>query len=154
VTLAERAGSLLGAIVPSINKTSDLVQEIAAASSEQSSGVSQINNAMNQLSQLTQQNASASEKLAATSENMSGEAQNLLRTVSFFSVAEDAGNAESAAPAKLVVARKPGRQGRPAGAAKTLSSRVTQMPLAAQGSARSAAIDGDGVDVDSHFTRF
>ncbi len=86
VDLAERAGTLLQAIVPSISKTADLVQEIAASSQEQSAGVSQINLAMNQLSQLTQQNASASEELAATSEEMSGQAQQLQETMAFFKI--------------------------------------------------------------------
>jgi methyl-accepting chemotaxis protein len=53
------------------------VQEIAAASEEQSSGVGQINTAMSQLNQTTQQNASASEELAATAEEMSGQAEQL-----------------------------------------------------------------------------
>ncbi|MEO6422910.1 MAG: methyl-accepting chemotaxis protein, partial [Candidatus Nitrotoga sp.] len=68
------------------NKTSDLVQEISAASEEQSSGVSQINTAMSQLSQITQQNASASEELAATAEEMSGQAEQLQQTMEFFKV--------------------------------------------------------------------
>ena len=71
VKQAERAGSLLTEMVPTIRKTSDLVQEIASASSEQSAGVGQINGAMGQLNQATQQNASASEELAATAEEMS-----------------------------------------------------------------------------------
>ncbi|TWO79056.1 methyl-accepting chemotaxis protein, partial [Denitratisoma oestradiolicum] len=66
VKLAEQAGKLLDEMVPSIRKTSDLVQEIAAASQEQSAGVGQINSAMGQLNKATQQNASASEELAAT----------------------------------------------------------------------------------------
>jgi methyl-accepting chemotaxis protein len=57
---------LLAEIVPNIRKTSDLVQEITAASTEQSSGVGQINSAVSQLNQTTQQNASSSEELAAT----------------------------------------------------------------------------------------
>ncbi|WP_339491890.1 methyl-accepting chemotaxis protein [Pseudomonas rhizophila] len=88
VALAERAGSLLGEIVPGIAKTSDLVQEISAASQEQSSGVSQINTAMNQLNQITQQNASASEELAATAEEMSGQAEQLQQLMGFFSLDE------------------------------------------------------------------
>src|SRR6185437_10948140 len=60
--LAERAGRLLDEMVPNIKKTSDLVQEITAASEEQSSGVGQINAAVNQLSKVTQQNASSSEE--------------------------------------------------------------------------------------------
>jgi methyl-accepting chemotaxis protein len=86
VALAERAGNLLDEIVPSIAKTSDLVQEIAAASEEQSIGSEQINTAMSQMSQLTQQNASASEELAATAEEMSGQAEQLQELMGFFTV--------------------------------------------------------------------
>ncbi|MBC7861279.1 MAG: MCP four helix bundle domain-containing protein, partial [Burkholderiaceae bacterium] len=96
VQLAERAGHLLDQIVPAINKTSDLVQEIAAASEEQSAGVGQINLAMSQLNQITQQNASASEELAATAEEMSGQAQHLQQAVGFFKVHGD--GAAAAAP--------------------------------------------------------
>ena len=76
--------------MPSIQRTSELVQEIAAASSEQSQSVTQIGGAMGQLSKATQQNASASEELAATSEELSGQAEQLQQAVSFFS----AGGAE------------------------------------------------------------
>lgn len=84
VMTAESAGKLLDAIVPSIARTSDLVQEIAAASQEQSTGAGQINTAMNQMSQLTQQNASASEELAATAEEMTGQSEQLQLLMSFF----------------------------------------------------------------------
>ncbi|MDD5754593.1 MAG: methyl-accepting chemotaxis protein, partial [Methylococcales bacterium] len=84
VEMAESAGKLLDTIVPSIKKTSDLVQEITAASEEQSTGVAQINTAMSQLNQITQQNASASEELAATSEEMSGQAMQLQEMMEFF----------------------------------------------------------------------
>ncbi|MES2257639.1 MAG: methyl-accepting chemotaxis protein [Pseudomonadota bacterium] len=87
VELAERAGRLLDQMVPNIKKTSDLVQEIAAASDEQSSGVAQINAAVIQLSQTTQQNAASSEELAATAEEMSSQAEHLQRTMGFFKVA-------------------------------------------------------------------
>src|SRR6185369_454479 len=66
VSLAEKAGSLLDTMLPNIKRTSDLVQEITAASEEQSAGAGQINSAMSQLSQTTQMNASSSEELAAT----------------------------------------------------------------------------------------
>jgi methyl-accepting chemotaxis protein len=87
VELAERAGKLLDEIVPAINKTSDLVQEITAASEEQSAGASQVNSAVSQLNQITQQNASSSEELAATSEEMSGQAEQLQQLMAFFKVA-------------------------------------------------------------------
>jgi methyl-accepting chemotaxis protein len=88
VKLAEQAGKLLDEMVPSIRKTSDLVQEIAAASQEQSAGVGQINGAMGQLNKSTQQNASASEELAATAEEMRGQAADLQELMSFFKVPE------------------------------------------------------------------
>ncbi|MBI1398324.1 MAG: methyl-accepting chemotaxis protein [Betaproteobacteria bacterium] len=87
VELAERAGRLLEEMVPSIRKTSDLVQEIAAASDEQSTGVGQINGAMGQLNMATQQNASASEELAATAEEMNGQAEQLQQRMAFFRLA-------------------------------------------------------------------
>ena len=88
VELAERAGALLNEIVPNIRKTSGLVQEITAASEEQSSGVAQINAAVGQLSQATQQNAAGAEELAATAEEMSGQAEELQNIVGFFKVHE------------------------------------------------------------------
>ena len=102
VELAEKAGKLLDEIVPSIKKTSDLVQEISAASQEQSSGVGQINSAVTQLSQTTQQNAASSEELAATAEEMSGQAEQLQQTMAFFKTAKS-----SAGPKASVTARKP-----------------------------------------------
>jgi len=87
VELAEKAGRLLDEMVPNIRRTSNLVQEITAASEEQSAGVGQINAAVTQLSQTTQQNASSSEELAATAEEMSGQAEQLQQTMSFFKLA-------------------------------------------------------------------
>ncbi|HZX32505.1 MAG TPA: methyl-accepting chemotaxis protein [Rhodocyclaceae bacterium] len=88
VKVAERAGRLLNEMVPSITKTSDLVQEIASASQEQSSGVAQINAAMGQLNQATQQNASASEELAATAEELGAQAEQLQGLMGFFKTSE------------------------------------------------------------------
>ena len=62
------------------------MQEITAASDEQSTGVGQINTAMSQLTQLTQQNAAGSEELAATAEEMTGQAERLRSIISFFQV--------------------------------------------------------------------
>jgi len=88
VDIAEKAGKLLNIIVPNIQKTADLIQEITAASEQQNSGVNQINGAMGQLDKVTQQNASAAEELAATSEELSGQAEHLQQTVSFFRIDE------------------------------------------------------------------
>jgi len=89
VDIAERAGKVIADVVPNIVKTSDLVQEISAASEEQSSGIGQINEAMTQLDTATQQNAAASEELAATSEELSGQAEQLQQVVAFFNLHEN-----------------------------------------------------------------
>ncbi|WP_342113909.1 methyl-accepting chemotaxis protein [Pseudoduganella sp. OTU4001] len=86
VAVAEQAGVLLNEIVPGIRKTSELVQEISAASSEQSSGAGQISQAINQLSETTQRNAAAAEELAATAEELAGQSETLLEAVAFFKV--------------------------------------------------------------------
>jgi methyl-accepting chemotaxis protein len=74
VRLAERSEALLEKLVPSIRKTTDLVQEVAAASAEQSSGVSQINRALAQVDHVTQRNASSAEELSSTAEEMASQA--------------------------------------------------------------------------------
>lgn len=86
VALAERAGSLLDEMLPGIRKTADLVQEISAASSEQSTGLNQINAAVSQIAQTTQVNASAAEELNATAEEMSNQAIQLQEMMEFFRV--------------------------------------------------------------------
>ncbi|TGL57331.1 PAS domain S-box protein [Leptospira ognonensis] len=86
VEIAETAGRLIEEIVPAINRTADLVQEIAAASQEQSSGVNEVNKAMSQLDQVSQQSASASEELAAIAEELKSRAEQLLSSISFFKI--------------------------------------------------------------------
>ncbi|WNG52766.1 hypothetical protein F0U60_35525 [Archangium minus] len=89
VKVAERSGHLLGELVPSIQKTAELVQEVAAASREQSSSVMQMNRAMVQVDEVTQRNASAAEELASTAEEMAAKADTLQQLVAFFHVHVD-----------------------------------------------------------------
>ncbi|WP_221066036.1 methyl-accepting chemotaxis protein [Methylomagnum ishizawai] len=85
VRLSEQAGQLIiGNIVPSIQKTSDLIQEITAASEEQSAGVGQINTALAQISLATQQTAAASEELAATAQEMKHQTVELKQVIALF----------------------------------------------------------------------
>jgi len=84
--LAEKAQQELIAILPEVDKTSRLVQEISAASTEQNNGATQVNNAIQQLNTLTQQNASSSEELASSSEELNGQAEQLKSLVSFFKI--------------------------------------------------------------------
>ncbi len=89
VQVAERAGEMLASLVPDIQKTAELVQEINAASNEQNTGAGQINKAIQQLDQVTQQNASTAEELAATSEELASQAEQLKHAIEFFNVTED-----------------------------------------------------------------
>ncbi|MET3105264.1 methyl-accepting chemotaxis protein/phosphopantetheine adenylyltransferase [Oxalobacteraceae bacterium GrIS 1.18] len=102
VQMSETAGRLLTAMIPSIRKTSDLVQEITAASDEQTSGLGHISTAMSQLNQATQQNAAASEELAATAEEMSGQAGALQQLMEFFKVEEQGKSKASMEPLRKI----------------------------------------------------
>jgi methyl-accepting chemotaxis protein len=84
VVVAGEAGKRLEELVPDIKKTAELIQEIAAASEEQSSGADQIAKGVVQLDVVVQQNASSSEELAATAEELSGQAASLVEAISFF----------------------------------------------------------------------
>ena len=86
VQVAEKAGALLEKMVPDISNTASLVQEISAASEEQSNGVGQIANAMQQLNGVTQRNAAGSEQLAATAESLQERSANLQQAVSYFTL--------------------------------------------------------------------
>lgn len=82
--ISEKAGEMLKKIVPEIEKTASMIQEITAASNEQSTGAEQINMALANLNQITQQNASASEELASSSEELSAQAEQLKEMTTFF----------------------------------------------------------------------
>ncbi|BCS53725.1 methyl-accepting chemotaxis protein [Geobacter sp. SVR] len=86
VQVAETAGEMLNKMVPDIQKTAELVQEISASSREQDSGAEQISKAIQQLDSVIQQNASASEEMASTSEELSGQAEQLKDAIGFFRI--------------------------------------------------------------------
>lgn len=83
---AEVAGKLMSEIVPDIQKTSQLIQEISAANVEQSEGALQINGAIQQLNMVTQQNAASSEELSTNAVELSAQAEQLQEIISFFKV--------------------------------------------------------------------
>ncbi|WP_286182058.1 methyl-accepting chemotaxis protein [Desulfovibrio sp. Huiquan2017] len=88
VDVAEKAGQMLKLLVPDIEKTATLVQEITAASNEQNAGASQINHAISQLDTVIQQNASASEEMASTSQELASQGRHLQDVMAFFRVEE------------------------------------------------------------------
>ncbi|MBN2010798.1 HAMP domain-containing protein [candidate division KSB1 bacterium] len=142
VSVAEQAGSMLRKLVPDIQKTSELVQEISVASNEQQSGAQQINTAIQQLDQVTQQNASASEEMASTAEELSQQAEALQETMEFFKLNGMNNNVRRQRKAKIT---------RPiAHAAKTKVAKVnsTGVPVGIQLSME------DGKQGDDDFERY
>jgi methyl-accepting chemotaxis protein len=99
VTVSGKAGEMLAKLVPDIQRTAELVQEITAASKEQDTGAEQINKALQQLEKVIQQNASASEEMAATTQQLTAQSDQLVSALSFFRTGES-GHASTARPAK------------------------------------------------------
>lgn len=95
VAVAERAGQQLTLLVPSIRKTAELVQEVAASSEEQARSVREMNNAMVQVDQVTQRNAAAAEELSSTAEELSAQSDSLMDQVGFFQLGHRAANASA-----------------------------------------------------------
>ncbi|MBB3950797.1 methyl-accepting chemotaxis protein [Aureimonas jatrophae] len=111
---AEQAGEVLGRMVPDINRTAELVGEIAAACREQSVGIEQINQAIVQLDQVTQANAGAAAEMAATATALSDEASRLDERAAFFQLAHEEKARPAAPDAGRPVATSADRS-RPAG---------------------------------------
>ncbi len=88
-TMVKKSGESLEQIIRHIQDLSQVMEEIAAASSEQASGVDELNRAIGQIDTTTQQNASTVEELASTSDNLSNEARDLSDTVSRFKVTRE-----------------------------------------------------------------
>jgi methyl-accepting chemotaxis protein len=107
VQVAESSGTMLAKLVPDIRKTAELVQEINAASAEQSAGATQVNKAIQQLDQVIQQNASASEEMASTAEELASQAQQLQSTMEYFKVADEAASAPRRSPAPVAKPLEP-----------------------------------------------
>ncbi len=130
--VAEQAGALLQTIVPSIQKTAELVQEIAAASREQETGADQISRAIQQLDQVIQANVSTAEEVASTAEELAGQSEQLERITGFFRFSA------ATAPA-------------PAPQMKKLSKAAAR-PLRLAAPARSRS--GQGDPLDAEFEKF
>jgi len=110
VEVAEKAGDLLKVIVPNIERTAELVQEIAAASREQDAGAEQISRAIQQLDSVIQQNASSSEEMASTAEELSSQSEQLQAMIAYFRLEKSRRAMNQAAqPAKKVQQALPAR---------------------------------------------
>ncbi len=147
VKVSEQAGEMLAKLVPDIQKTAELVQEITAASKEQDAGSEQINKALQQLEKVIQANASAAEEMASTTEELTGQSDQLVSALGFFRTG-DAGHAGAVRSAGA----------KPAGSLAKLQDAVTQ---SAGVGARKAVKSGvalklrdNGDRVDKEFERY
>ncbi len=84
----ERSGELMQNLIPEIEKTAKMIQEIAASSAEQYKGVELINSTLQQLNNITQQNAASSEEMATSSEELSSQSEQLKQMIGFFNYDE------------------------------------------------------------------
>jgi methyl-accepting chemotaxis protein len=139
VDVAQEAGTLLDALVPDIQKTAELVQEISASSEEQRSGSDQISKALAQLDQVVQQNASQAEEMSSMAEELSAQSDHLQETMSFFRIDQDttAGNGR-----KKAGVLRPGQQ---AGGTQ-LTGQAQQPGNGQQGDRRQSADAGQAQD--------
>ena len=94
VQISENAEKLLKNVIPEIEKTADLVREIAAAGVEQSTGIGQITTAVQQLNEVTQKYAAEAEELAATSQQLDARSSELKETISYFKTSDKDGSAQ------------------------------------------------------------
>lgn len=84
VSVAEGAGEMLGRLVPSIRRTSELVQAIAGASAEQRANAARVQGEIRKLDLVIQQNSAAAEEMASTAEELASQAEQMQSTISFF----------------------------------------------------------------------
>ena len=148
VKAAQSAGEMLVKLVPDIQRTAELVEEISAGSREQNVGAAQINTAIQQLDKVTQQNTSAAEEMSATSEELASQAEQLQTAISYFRIDEKALlDAAPVAPRKTAALRK-------AVIAKAPHMQPRNAVAKAQGSGGFDLDLGEGQDdLDGEFTR-
>jgi len=141
VSIAEGAGAMLTRLVPDIAKTAELVQEVSAASREQSTGIEQSNKALQDLDRVTQQNAAAAEEMAATAGELSKQAQQLQTAVEFFKLDESGRSLEAGARP----VGPPPRARAVSGRLPRLAARSTAVARSGRGPAKHAASRGNVV---------
>ena len=86
--LASGAGEIMGQAIPKIEETTQMTQEVSAASAEQTTGINQVKEAIDQFNDISQQNAASSEELASSAEELSSQADQLREIIAFFTSKE------------------------------------------------------------------
>jgi methyl-accepting chemotaxis protein len=154
VKTAQSAGEMLGKLVPDIQRTAELVEEISAGAREQNAGAAQINTAIQQLDKVTQQNTSAAEEMSATSEELASQAEQLQAAISYFRIDEVHRPAD--APAERASTKKAKASASHLRSAVMASApHMTTRPKANGHNPGGFALDLDeaGDELDAEFTR-
>jgi methyl-accepting chemotaxis protein len=153
VKTAQSAGEMLTRLVPDIQRTAELVEEITAGAREQNAGASQINTAIQQLDKVTQQNTSAAEEMSATSEELASQAEQLQNAISYFRI-EASREAANDAPKKPAQKRSAAIRTEIMAKAPHMAPRAR--PTASKHNGNGGFdldIDDAGDELDSEFTR-
>ena len=154
VNAARSAGDMLSKLVPDIQRTAELVEEISAGAREQNAGAAQINTAIQQLDKVTQQNTSAAEEMSATSEELASQAEQLQAAISYFRIDEVHRPAD--APAERASTKKAKASASHLRSAVMASApHMTTRPKANGHNPGGFALDLDeaGDELDAEFTR-
>jgi len=139
--------------VPDIQRTAELLREIAAASAEQNTGAAQINKAIQQLDQVIQQNSGASEEMASTAEELSSQAEVLQTTIAFFKTGDS--QTSGSGPSRRNVRPRPAvAHSRNALSPRSTSAGLTQMHRAIKGAGTSIELDTNSGGADAHDREF
>jgi methyl-accepting chemotaxis protein len=154
VEVAQRAGEMLGKLVPDIQKTAELVQEISAASAEQNNGAEQINKAIMQLDTVVQQNASSSEEVASTSEELSSQSVQLQSTMAFFVTTTSNGRPGAVAHDEKLGIEGPKSTGRKAQADRTTANRAHTAVKELSSQVGDGDSDSDSDALDSEYEEY
>ena len=148
VAISVKSGETLEKLSPEIEKTAQLVKEIAVSSNEQQSGVNQINAAMEQLNSITQNSVTNSEEVAASAEQLLDQAQQLMQMVSYFSVKTENIKQKKPEPVKIHEMNEMKREPE-----KTIEKPV--LPIVQVQTKKGFKLDiGEETDYDNEFERF
>jgi len=160
VKAAQSSGEMLAKLVPDIQRTAELVEEISAGSREQNAGAAQINTAIQQLDKVTQQNTSAAEEMSATSEELAGQADELQSAIAYFRL-DESQSARMVAPDSVRKAPRTQSQSRTDGLREAVMSHAPHMglkktapkPKSVSGGGFDLDMDDDQDELDGEFTR-
>ncbi|MCW0385921.1 hypothetical protein NB722_000460 [Xanthomonas sacchari] len=129
--LVDQAGKTMQEIVASVQRVTDIMGEISAASQEQSAGIEQVNQTVTQMDESTQQNAALVEEASAAARSMEQQAVELSQAVALFKLDASAATPVAQAPRHQATATPAGKRNVLPAAAKAAPARRAAQPAAA-----------------------